>query len=111
MTVEKAGLPNFVEVDQHSRLNFASFVKSDGNILFFLNQQFPEIPESPQDLFITITPQTRIDMIAFQFYGDANLWWVIAVANNMKVLPFDLLIPNKIIRIPPQDIVFSLFSK
>jgi hypothetical protein len=55
------------------------------------------IPVSDEDLFIQSNPATHLDHLAWKYYGDAKLWWVIARANNMTSI-----IPNgsAIIRIP-----------
>lgn len=46
-----------------------------------------------------ITGSDRIDLLAYQYYGDARLWWNFADANP-DVMSWDVLTPGKIIRIP-----------
>jgi len=60
---------------------------------------YPVIRETDNDYYITITEGDRLDNLAYSFYGDGTLWWVIASAKN---LPGDSLYvsPGTQIRIP-----------
>jgi hypothetical protein len=42
-----------------------------------------DIPANTFDILWTITPtyDNRPDLLAFDLYGDVNLWWVFAVRN------------------------------
>lgn len=44
---------------------------------------FRQIPKEVDDIVYTIKPQhaLRPDLLAYDLYGDANLWWVFAVRN------------------------------
>ena len=42
------------------------------------------VPEpSSSDVFIQVTSADRLDLLAYKFYGDASLWYVIASANGL----------------------------
>ena len=59
---------------------------------------YPSIPLSDDDVFITPKDGDRIDSIAYNYYGDVSLWWIIAKANGITgkaVLPL-----GEVIRIP-----------
>ena len=45
---------------------------------------YPEIPLENADQILIVNEGTRIDNLAFQKYGDASLWWIIAKANGVK---------------------------
>ena len=47
---------------------------------------YQRIPETNGDLHVISTEGDRLDNLAFQFYGDASLWWYIAKANNLTAL-------------------------
>ena len=66
---------------------------------YYTNNVYPEIPVSDQDDYVIAVLGDRIDLLAFDFYGDVALWWVIASANS---LPGDSLYlePGMQIRIP-----------
>jgi hypothetical protein len=52
-----------------------------GNYLDLIN--LPTIPKLASDQYFTVnrTYQYRPDLLAYDLYGDANLWWVFAVRN------------------------------
>lgn len=72
-----------VAVRRYSRLRFGDFVTVDG-VEFWDVLDLPTIPEQPDDVVYTITGADRLDMLAYRYYKDARLWWVIAVANDME---------------------------
>lgn len=50
---------------------------------YYLPTIVPSIPISDTDLFIRTVVGERFDSLAQKFYGDSNLWWIIAKANDM----------------------------
>jgi hypothetical protein len=44
---------------------------------------YPVIPESDSDIYITVSDNDYLDALAYQYYKDTSLWWIIAVANNL----------------------------
>lgn len=66
----------------------------------FYETQIPaDIDRRPEDIIITTESGQRLDRLAFRFYDDAKLWWVIAAANNLG--RGDWVVPAGIqIRIP-----------
>jgi len=66
---------------------------------YYLNNIYPEIPLSENDNYVIATLGDRLDLLAFDFYGDTSFWWVIASANS---LPGDSLYlePGIQLRIP-----------
>lgn len=66
---------------------------------YFVNNLYPDIPYSNDDTYLIATLGDRLDLLAFDFYGDTSLWWVIASAN---ALPGDSLYlePGAQIRVP-----------
>jgi hypothetical protein len=69
-----------------------------GNFLDLAN--FPDIPKNADDVIFEInrTYQYRPDLLAYDLYGDANLWWVFALRNPNSVRDpiFDMRIGSKI---------------
>jgi len=51
---------------------------------------YPKIPKSDQDIYIVTQTGDRLDTLAYQFYENASLWWIIASANNIHDAPFGL---------------------
>lgn len=98
-----------ITVSKKSRLRFKEFVNVDGFEFWDLDL-LPTIPDSAGDFYYTVTAEDRIDLIAARFYGDPNLWWVIAVANDLDILPTNLLVASTI-RIPsPAYVTDTLFT-
>lgn len=66
---------------------------------YYLNNIYPDIPLSNEDNYVITVLGDRLDLIAFDFYGDTSFWWVIASAN---ALPGDSLYlePGIQLRIP-----------
>lgn len=44
---------------------------------------YPVIPESDSDIYITVSDNDYLDALAYRYYKDTSLWWIIAVANNL----------------------------
>jgi len=49
---------------------------------------YPKIKPNDNDLYIISEATDRLDLLANKYYGDRNLWWVIAVANNINDASF-----------------------
>jgi nucleoid-associated protein YgaU len=45
---------------------------------------YPQIPISDSDKFVRPVDGDRLDTLAYRYYGDITLWWVIAKANGIK---------------------------
>ena len=43
---------------------------------------YPNIPVSETDDYIITNVGDRLDSLAYSYYRDSTLWWVIAIANN-----------------------------
>jgi nucleoid-associated protein YgaU len=43
---------------------------------------YPDVPLSDDDTYLITTQGDRYDILAFDYYGDVELWWIIACANN-----------------------------
>jgi hypothetical protein len=99
-----------VSLKRKSRLRFGELVSLDG-FEFWNNTILPELDVQPDDLTHIVTGVDRIDSIAARYYGDPVLWWVVAVANDMEILPTALNVGDKI-RIPsPRYVNSVLFTK
>lgn len=86
--------------------------KIDGKIVY-KTSRYPEIPLSPDDIYVYTVQGDRFDILAQQFYQDSSLWWVISIANASILNQSSLVIPGGIqIRIPASyiDVVRSFNS-
>ena len=62
---------------------------------------YPTIPIDDSDQFIYTKFGDRIDALAYQYYGDTSLWWIISKANGIRGQMG--LKPGTLLRIP-QDV-------
>jgi len=97
-------------VSRQSRLRFKDLITVKGHTFWELDN-LPTVPTSPADIYYRTNIDDRLDQLAFLYYGDPNLWWVIAVANDIDLVPTQLT-PNTVLRIPsPNYVATTLFSK
>ena len=71
-----------VSIPSTSRQQFAKLYQ-DGDIQFWGNRQKIDISPRPDDRFHTVTDDDRIDLLAYRYLGDTNLWWIIADYNDL----------------------------
>ena len=82
-----------------SRYNFTPMkVNKDGKRVF-KPTIYPRIPIRDSDIFIYPKFGDRLDNLAFKYYGDVSLWWIIAKANGLDEAHIGLEVDNQI-RIP-----------
>lgn len=65
----------------------------------FNSTLYPKIEPSDDDIFIISNIGDRLDLLAFTYYGDVTLWWVIAQANKIGKGTLNIL-PGIQVRIP-----------
>ena len=58
-------------------------IKSPSGKQMYQTVRYPEIPRSENDIYVITTVGDRYDTLAFQYYQDSSLWWVIAMANDL----------------------------
>ena len=56
--------------------------RTDGNEVY-IPKILPTIYPSSFDIIIATETGDRFDTLAYQFYDDSTLWWIIACANNI----------------------------
>ena len=59
-----------------------SKVKDSLGTKYFQNVVYPQIPETLNDIYIETEYGDRVDVLAYQFYSDPSLWWIISSANS-----------------------------
>ena len=68
---------------------------------YYKNIEYPSIPVDITDVYIISRYGDRLDSMAFDFYNDSELWWIISRANPEKISRDSFFItPGKQIRIP-----------
>ena len=74
-----------------NRYQYTKIIRNDKGKRYYTNNIYPEVPVSDNDIYIITSITDRLDIIAYNFYGDSTLYWIISTANN---LPGDTLIPD-----------------
>lgn len=99
-----------IRVQEGSRLRFGEVVKFDG-VEFWDVLDLPEIPKQRDDLVHKVVGPDRMDLLAYRYYRDARLWWVVATANDIEEVPTSLNVGDEL-RIPsPRYVTQVLFKK
>ena len=60
---------------------------------------YPNIELRDTDLYVATETGDRLDTLAYKFYNDSSLWWIIASANNIHNASIGLP-DGSILRIP-----------
>jgi nucleoid-associated protein YgaU len=85
-------------------------VKNSRGVVYQTTTLYPDIPATEDDTYVITTYGDRYDTLALSYYGDINLWWIIACANN-STRDNLIITPGQQIRIPAEkDKVISLFK-
>lgn len=85
-----------------ARYKNVKILKNIGEQRKFNTLIIPTFPRTAADTFIRVTSPERLDKLADSFYGDATLWWIIAVTNGLG--KGSLHVPaNSILRIPANE--------
>ena len=69
----------------------------------------PPVPKTDLDTYIEVTSADRLDKLAYEFYGDASLWWVIASSNELGKGTL-IVEQNQILRIPSVTTIQDLIA-
>jgi nucleoid-associated protein YgaU len=73
---------------------------STDNKPYIKGRFYPNIPLSSSDLYVVTTIGDRLDLLAYRFYRDTELWWIIATANNNVTKGALFPAPGTQLRIP-----------
>ena len=80
---------------------------ADGTYLYDLLLHKKRIPESENDLYHDVSSgeEGKLDIVAYHYYGTVELWWVIAMANDI-LNPLRLAAGTRL-RIPSIDRIYQ----
>lgn len=99
-----------VPVKNTSRLLFADLVIVDG-VEFWDVLDLPPYKPREGDIPHVVRGHDRIDLLAQKYYRDPVLWWVIAWANDLEILPTQLVVGASITVPDPNYVSTILFNK
>lgn len=73
---------------------------------YYVNAVYPEIEPSSEDTYLITSYEDRLDLLAYDYYGDERLWWVISRANPDVTRRDSFFIKSGVqIRIPDPSII------
>jgi hypothetical protein len=95
-----------------TRYDNKTILKTSDGKPYIRGKQYPNIPLSASDVYIITTVGDRFDLLAYSYYRDVNLWWIIAAANNNITKGSMFPIPGTQLRIPTDlSSVLRLFNQ
>ena len=77
---------------------------------YYKNIEYPSCPISPKDTYIISKIGDRLDLLAYDFYKDVRLWWIISKANPNKCKRDSFVIDPGLQKRIPNDIR-SIYKK
>ena len=79
---------------------------------YYKAKVYPNVPLSENDIYIITTVGDRLDYLAYTYYRDSELWWIIAISNNNVTKGSLFPVPGTQLRIPADPIsVINLFNQ
>ena len=69
-------------MDRYSKIKILKNKEVNDGSRYYKGTSYPEIPLSPNDIYVITTEGDSLDVLAQQFYGDKSLWWVLSIANT-----------------------------
>jgi hypothetical protein len=95
-----------------NRYNTTDLLKTTDNKPYYKGRFYPNIPLSETDVYIITTVGDRFDSLAFSYYNDISLWWIIPAANNNVTKGNFFPQPGTQLRIPTDvNSVLNLFDQ
>ena len=95
-----------------ARYDNKTILKTSQGVPYIKGKFYPNIPLSETDLYVVTTVGDRLDLLAYSYYRDTGLWWVIAAANNNVTKGSLFPIPGTQLRIPINAAAaINLFNK
>ena len=95
-----------------SRYNISNTETTSQGKPYFKAKVYPNIPLAESDVYIITTVGDRLDLLAYNYYRDVNLWWIISAANNNVTKGSMFPIPGTQLRIPASaGGVINLFNR
>ena len=84
-----------------NRYENSTILKTDNtNLPYYKGRFYPNIPLSDTDEYIITTVGDRLDSLAYSYYNDSTLWWIISMANNNITKGSMFPTPGTQLRIP-----------
>ncbi len=83
-----------------TRYNDTDILKTSSGAPYYKGKFYPIIPLSEEDTYLITTVGDRLDSLAYTYYKNTELWWIIASANNNITKGSLFPVPGTQLRIP-----------
>ena len=83
-----------------SRYDSKTILKNQQGTSYIKGKFYPNISLSSEDIYVITTVGDRLDYLAYTYYFDSELWWVISMANNNITKGSLFPVPGTQLRIP-----------
>ena len=107
-----AFIPSYKPQREDSRFRSTEILYDDGlNKMWRTHWDLVSIPPANDDQFYTVQEgeNNRIDLVAWRYYNNVRLWWVIALANNLYCPLF--IRSGTVLRVPSLSRVYTSIIK
>jgi len=83
------------------RYDKTTILKTQNGRPYYKSKIYPQIPYTESDIYVITTIGDRLDLLAYLYYKDATLWWIISITNSNVISQGTLYItPGTQLRIP-----------
>ena len=95
-----------------TRYDNKTILKTSDGKPYYKGKVYPSIPLSESDIYVITTIGDRLDYMAYSYYRDSELYWIISVANNNVTKGSLFPVPGTQMRIPTDlNNVLNLFNQ
>jgi len=95
-----------------TRYDNKTILKTSDGKPYYKGKVYPTIPLSESDIYVVTTIGDRLDYMAYNYYRDSELYWIISIANNNVTKGSLFPIPGTQMRIPTDlNNVLTLFNQ
>jgi hypothetical protein len=87
-------------------------IKNSEGTRYYRDNKYPRIPLSVNDIYVITTVGDRLDYLAYTYYRDSELYWIISAANNNITKGALYPVPGTQLRIPTDiNSVLDLYNQ
>lgn len=72
------------------------------DVIFWGPTSPPDVVPAQDDIEHTVAISDRIDLLANRYFGDPQLWWIIQLRNDLRLMPNDL-VPGMKVYVPTYE--------
>ena len=95
-----------------ARYDNKTTLKTSTGVSYLRGKFYPNIPLSETDIYIITTIGDRLDYLAYTYYRDSELYWIITAANNNVTKGSLFPVPGTQLRIPQNvNSILSQFNQ